>query len=112
MTMRERMARAMEAAEIGYEMKLVSLINGISTYRPRYSDGEVFDFGSTDEVYEHIADRKRRTQVEAVLDAMRETDPSHDMMSAMWSLSFTNSAASFKDCWQAMIDHIRNEGKT
>lgn len=58
---------------------------------------------------DHPEREKFRRIAEAVLDALRDAEPSHEMMSAMWSLSFTNSAASFKECWRALIDHIRNE---
>ena len=112
MTMRERIARAMEAAEIGYEMKLVSLINGISTYRLRYSDGEVFDFGSTDEVYEHIADRKRRTQVDAVLAAMREPTPYVTALTIEAVNLWQNDEGEDEDILRAMVHAIETEGKT
>lgn len=73
----ERVATAMEEAAFGYSMNLVRLVDGVSTYRLKYSDGELLEFGSTDEVYEHVAEKKRRTQARAAIEAMRE--PTEEM---------------------------------
>lgn len=38
------------------------------------------------------------------IEAMRDVEPTDEMMSAMWSLRFANSKQSFEACWRAMID--------
>lgn len=39
-----------------------------------------------------------------IMETIRSFPPTKDMMSAMWSLSYTNSKSSFEDCWKAIID--------
>jgi len=36
--------------------------------------------------------------------AIRDFRPTKDMMSAMWSLKYSNTKESFEECWRAMID--------
>ncbi|WP_144378507.1 hypothetical protein [Mesorhizobium amorphae] len=79
-SMVERVAKGMEEAEFGYEMKLISLIDEVSTYRLTYSDGEVLEFGSSGEVYEHVAQKKRRTQARAAIEAIHS--PTEAMIDA------------------------------
>ncbi|RWQ35485.1 MAG: hypothetical protein EOS20_18425 [Mesorhizobium sp.] len=66
----ERVADALETAELGYSMELIRLVDGESTYRLKYSDGETLEFSSSDEVYEHVAQRKRLSQATAAIAAM------------------------------------------
>ncbi|RWB50676.1 hypothetical protein [Mesorhizobium sp.] len=66
----EVVADALEKAEIGYSMNLIRLVDGVSTYRLRYDDGETLEFGSPDEVYEHVAQKKRLTQATAAIAAV------------------------------------------
>lgn len=85
-TMIERVAKAMEAASLGYSMNLTRLVEGVSTYRLTYSDGEVLEFDGTDELYMHVAEKKRRTQARAAIEVLR--DPSFEMMEAMFEAMF------------------------
>jgi len=62
-------AIAMENAEVGFSINLIRLVDGVSTYRLEYSDGETLEFGSTDEVYQHVAEKKRVSQATAALRA-------------------------------------------
>jgi uncharacterized protein YihD (DUF1040 family) len=101
MTMLEKAARALEAAAFGYNMNLVRLVDGVSTYELRYSDSdEVYTFNGTDEAYEHVAERKRMTQARAVLAAIREPDE------AMLSAAYGDAIVGHGAAYTAMIDAI------
>lgn len=43
-------------------------------------------------------------EARAAIEAMRDVEPTDEMMAAMWSLSFTSTKHSFEACWRAMID--------
>ncbi|TIS78006.1 MAG: hypothetical protein E5W94_11460 [Mesorhizobium sp.] len=66
----EAVATALETADVGYSMSLVRLIDGVSTYELRYDDGETLEFSSSDEVYEHVAQKKRLVQATAAIAAV------------------------------------------
>lgn len=80
-SMIERVARAMEDASFGYSMNLIRLVDGVSTYHLKYSDGESLEFDGTDELYMHVAEKKRHTLARAAIEAMRE--PTAEMRDAM-----------------------------
>lgn len=64
----ENAARAMEEAEFGYHLKLVSLVDDVHTYSLIYNDGsEPLTFDDIDDAYAHIAAKKRQTQAKAAL---------------------------------------------
>ncbi|TIL54351.1 hypothetical protein [Mesorhizobium sp.] len=66
----ERVADALETAELSYSMELIRLVDGESTYRLKYSDGQTLEFSSSDEVYAHVAQRKRLSQATAAIAAV------------------------------------------
>lgn len=84
MDMIERLADAIDNAEMGYSLRLTSLIDGVSTYTLTYSDGEVYLFEYADDAHEHIQQRRRKMQATAVLKALRE--PTSEMIAAAWDL--------------------------
>jgi len=45
----------------------------------------------------------------AAIKALRDIEPTPNMMSAMWSLSFCNTRDSFVECWQALVDAALKE---
>lgn len=79
----ERVARAMEAVELGYSMGLVGMVDGVRTYRLEYSDGETLEFDNTGDLYAHVAEKRRVTQARAAIEAMRE--PTEAMLEASWA---------------------------
>lgn len=99
-----RVADAIADAEVGYNMTLVRLVDGISTYSLRYDDGETLEFGSLGECYEHINSKKRAAQARAAIEAMREPTP--EMVSAgMGEVPEDGSEyEDVEDAWRAMID--------
>lgn len=133
-TMIERVVDALEGAQVGYHMKLIRLVDGESTYSLRYDDGEYLEFPETDEVYAHVAAKKRRMQVRAVLETLRE--PSREMIGASLAAFMTaisdadflteawcsddfkrgflagqkiHTGGELRAAWQAAIDAILNE---
>lgn len=69
-----RVADALEAAKLDFDMTLIRLVDGESTYRLTYSDGLTLEFSDTDELYAHVAGRKRETQARAALEAAHQQD--------------------------------------
>ena len=66
----EAVAEAMGDAEFGYDLSLIRLVEGESTYRLTYSDGTPpIEFGDMDEAYAHIAAKKRSAQARAAISA-------------------------------------------
>lgn len=79
----EKVALAIESAEVGYDLSLTRLVDGEKTYTLTYSDGDgPFEFIDIYDGYEHIRQRKRKVQAEAVIDAMNE-ETSRDLLSAL-----------------------------
>lgn len=72
----DRVAAAIESAELGYSMRQVRLVDGINTYTltidgmptEEFTDNE--DGEATDQVYARIREVKRRKQAEAVIAAL------------------------------------------
>lgn len=77
----ERIADAIEGAEVEYHLRLTSLIDGVSTYSLDYGDGaEPLSFDCTDDAYAHIAQKKRLKAAHAALTVLRE--PTDEMIVA------------------------------
>lgn len=67
----ERVAAAIESAEVGYSLELTRLVDGERTYTLTYSDGTPpLTFGDIDDGYDHIRQRKLKAQAVAVIDAL------------------------------------------
>lgn len=67
----EKISEAIESAEIGHSLSLTRLIDGESTYTLEYDDGGgPLEFSDIHDGYEHIRQRKRKAQAEAVIDVM------------------------------------------
>ena len=66
-----KVAEAIESAEVGYSLNLTRLVDGEHTYTLTYSDGAgPFEFSDINDGYEHIRNRKRKAQAEAVIAAL------------------------------------------
>lgn len=76
----ERVATALEGAEIGYSLRLTRLVDGVSTYTLTYDDGSPpIQFDDNSDAYAHIAAKKRTKAAMLALEAMRE--PTLEMLS-------------------------------
>lgn len=93
MQMIERVAAAIGAIEIGYSMRLVSLINDVSTYELRYEDGERLEFPCTEDVYEHIRKKKLLAQAQAALDVLQKDESSEEPDTAQEELEHEHRLA-------------------
>ncbi len=65
----QSVAEAIEAADVGYNLRLTKLIDGISEYTLTYSDGEEHVFEDINDGYRHIRDRKFRAKAVAAIGA-------------------------------------------
>lgn len=71
----DRVAAAIDSAEIGHSMRLIRLIDGVSTYRLEI-EGSVEEFtdddtdSAIDQVYARIRKVRQRKQAEAVIAAL------------------------------------------
>jgi hypothetical protein len=69
----ERVADALERAEVGYHLSLTRLVDGISTYTLTYEDGSPpLEFDDNSDAYAHIAAKKRLKAARLAIEAMRE----------------------------------------
>lgn len=67
----ERVAAAIESAEVGYSLRLTRLVDDESTYTLTYGDGTPpLTFDDIDDGYRHVRDRKRKAQATAVIAAL------------------------------------------
>lgn len=97
-SMVERVADAMEDADVGYSIQLVRLVDGVSTYHLTDSDrGPALHFGSHSSASEYIQKKNRLLRARAAIEAMREPT---EAMAAAGSDEVTNG----KQTWHAMID--------
>lgn len=81
-TMIERVAKAIEGADVGYSMNLTRLVDGVHTYTLTYDDGTPpLEFGSTDDVYDHVTARRQFARARAALEELLE--PSVAMQDAI-----------------------------
>ena len=72
----EVVADALSDAEFGYDLSLVRLVEGESTYRLAYSDGTPpIEFDDMDEAYAHIAAKKRSAHARAAISAFLAASP-------------------------------------
>lgn len=69
--LKEKIADAIEGAQVGYQLRLTSLVDGVSTYTLTYDDelGNL-TFDCIDDGYAHIAARKRARAAELALQAI------------------------------------------
>ena len=72
----EVVADALSDAEFGYDLNLIRLVDGVSTYRLAYSDGTPpIEFDDMDEAYAHIAAKKRSAHARAAISAFLAASP-------------------------------------
>lgn len=109
-SMVERVADAMEDAEVGYSIQLARLVDGVSTYQLTDSDrGPALHFGSHSSASEYIQKKNRLLRARAAIEAMRE--PTAWMMANASAVSVTDSVKTYESCGplvaainKAMID--------
>lgn len=70
--LREKIATAIEGAEVGYRLHLVKLVDGVSTYHLTFDGDEPIEFDCTDDAYALIASRKRLRGADLALSAIEE----------------------------------------
>ncbi len=68
----EKVATAIESAEVGYRLMLTRLVEGVHTYELTYSDGQRLEFDNTDAAYEHVARTKRTRSAQAAIAAVQD----------------------------------------
>ncbi|WP_029073538.1 hypothetical protein [Kaistia adipata] len=66
----ERVANAINDADVGYRMTLIRLVDGIYTYELVYDGEAAIEFDNTDDLYEHVGARKREAMARAAILAM------------------------------------------
>ncbi|MDW9528089.1 hypothetical protein RWE87_05010 [Sinorhizobium meliloti] len=80
-TMVERVARAIDEAEVGYSINLTRLVDGVSTYTLRYQGvSDPLEFSSYDEASEHVRTTRNERRARAAIEAM--TEPCDEMIQA------------------------------
>ena len=72
----KRVGRAIDNVEVGFEIRLTRLVDGVSTYTMTYPDGEVLEFDShSDAVDSHNArliNARARAAIEEIIGAIDE----------------------------------------
>ncbi len=66
----QSVAEAIEAADVGYNLRLTKLLDGISEYTLTYSDGEEHVFEDINDGQRHISDRRFRAKAVAAIGAV------------------------------------------
>lgn len=66
----QSVAEAIEAADVGYNLRLTKLLDGISEYTLTYADGEEHVFEDINDGYRHIRDRRFRAKAVAAIGAV------------------------------------------
>lgn len=65
----DRVAAALDGADVSFKMNLTRLVDGVSTYTLTM-DGKTEEFGDTDDLYDRVREIKHRKQAEAVISAL------------------------------------------
>lgn len=78
----ERVARAIDEADVGYSINLTRLVDGVSTYTLRYHGlSDLLEFGSYDEASEHVRAARDERRARAAIEALME--PTDAMLDAV-----------------------------
>ena len=72
MDLREKIAAAIEGAEVSYHLHLVKLVDGVSTYNLTFDGEEPIEFNCIDDAYALIASRKRLRGADLALGAIED----------------------------------------
>jgi hypothetical protein len=80
MGMAERVAAAIDKADIGFNMRLVRLVDDERTYTLTYDGEPPLEFDNTEDLYAHVAARKYEAKARAAIEAMRI--PTEEMLQA------------------------------
>lgn len=114
-TMVERVARAIEDADIGYSIRLTRLVDGIATYTLTDSDREgELEFPSHGEALEYITRKKIERKARAAIEAMME--PTSKMLDAAADEEdrrgyFSHENLIAEDVWPIMIQAALKESE-
>ncbi|MQX90295.1 hypothetical protein [Sinorhizobium meliloti] len=113
-TMVERVARAIDEADVGYSINLTRLVDGVSTYTLRYHGvSDLLEFGSYDEASEHVRATRDERRARAAIEAMME--PTEAMLRCADEVVLTDEEIHrgpfemSKAEWQAMIQAALKE---
>ncbi|WP_457659616.1 hypothetical protein [Sinorhizobium medicae] len=113
-TMIERVATAIDEADVGYHINLTKLVDGVSTYTLRYHGvSDPLEFDSYDGASEHVHLTRNERRARAAIEAMRE--PTTEMLLAGDLTVLTDEEIHrgpfelSKAEWQAMIDAATKE---
>jgi len=108
--LRESVARAIEDAQIGYNISLTRLVDGVSTYECRVDGVEgVIKFDGYSDALEFVTERKRRVQADAAILAMFN-HLAANVSEGMSQAGFDNNTYRWADeAFRAMIEQARKE---
>ncbi|MDX0897400.1 hypothetical protein GOD90_10385 [Sinorhizobium medicae] len=105
-TMIERVATAIDEADVGYHINLTKLVDGVSTYTLRYHGvPDTLEFDSYDGASEHVSLTRNERRARAVIEAMRE--PTQEMVARGSWASYGGGeigSTGSKNAWRKMID--------
>lgn len=74
----ELVAAAIDRTDVGFNMKLTRLVDGVHTYELKM-DGKVEEFDNADDLYIRVREIKQRKQAEAVIAALSPAPAEHVM---------------------------------
>jgi hypothetical protein len=113
----ERIGKALAPVECFYSMKMISLVDGISTYEVTYDDGEKQQYVGIDAAYEDIKRRKGIALGRAALEAIKFYTPKMGKAALdVWDANGGDDAGvlgpfELAAIWQAMIDAALSEDR-
>lgn len=71
----EKVAKAIDDADVGYSINLTSLIDGVSEYTLTYADAEPMKFEEYWQASEHVAERRYREKALAAIWVVLAANP-------------------------------------
>ena len=122
MTMIEHVAKALEQSDVGYNIQLSRLVDGVSSYRLTMA-GNVYEFDSYEDAADFAHAQRLKAHARAAIEAMREPDAGMEdaaFRAAQDTTAHTNGEFSAdrsvwplfirsKVLWQAMIKAALSE---
>lgn len=104
----ERVAKAIEAADVGYDINLVRMVEDETIYRVTFV-GEKHEFPGYEEASDFVHSRKLIMKARAAITAMREV--TEEMLNASKTADgyLDPSAGVHTDQWCAMINAVLEE---
>jgi hypothetical protein len=96
----EKVAKAIEAADISYSVRLTRLVDDVATYTLSLPDHEPMEFPSHDKALEYVAELRNAARARAAIEAMRE--PTYVMIETL-AVSIRSYPEAYS-AYQGMID--------